>query len=379
MSKRDDLEVRIVDAIYRGACDSAEMGRSVELIAEYFDSPAVVLGELDRTQPQGGFTVGVRACDEQFIARYGPYAELDPAPKAYAALAVGTAAVTNQLFSESFRRRHIFVNEFLVPHGIDGTLGSPLLSAGGRFAMIGVFQREARRSYDHHDIARLERLTPHLTRALQIRRLLLQSEARGKTLEAIVDRNETAMIGLGGDGLALFVNSSVRKIAAAHDGIGIDRQGRLVAADRSVATRLAALQADVALGGAGGLVSIPRPSGRAPYVVLVSPLPSGDDLFPKSRNGVLFAIHDPAGRKPPTEQRIAELLRIPPGAAKVLQAILEGRDLREFAERADISMNTVRFHLKTAFALTGTHRQADLVRIALSALNDLGPYFPDSK
>jgi hypothetical protein len=245
--------------------------------------------------------------------------------------------------------------------------------------MIGIFQSAHCRNYDDDDIACLERLTPHLTRALQIRRLFLQNQARGKALESIVDRNETAMIGLHGDGPALFVNGTARALAAAHDGLGLDRQGRLVAADRAAAMRLAALQADVARGGAGGLVRIPRPSGRLPYVVLVSPLPSGDDLFPNSLGGVLFAIHDPARRKTPTERRIAELLHIPVGAAKVVQAILKGVDLKDYADRAGISMNTVRFHLKTAFARTGTRSQAELVRIALLALNDLGPYFADRK
>jgi DNA-binding CsgD family transcriptional regulator len=38
-------------------------------------------------------------------------------------------------------------------------------------------------------------------------------------------------------------------------------------------------------------------------------------------------------------------------------------------------MNTVKFHLKTAFEPTGTRRQTYLVRRALLILNDLGPYF----
>jgi DNA-binding CsgD family transcriptional regulator len=37
-------------------------------------------------------------------------------------------------------------------------------------------------------------------------------------------------------------------------------------------------------------------------------------------------------------------------------------------------MNTVRFHLKTAYARTGVHRQADLVRLVIAALRDLGDH-----
>jgi DNA-binding CsgD family transcriptional regulator len=377
MSGSADAEAKIIDAIYRGACDSVELSRAIALIAEYFESPGVLLGELDQAQPERQFAIGARTIDQEYFARYAEHAELDPAPRAFAALAVGTASITDRIFSESFLRRNVFLNEFLVPRGVDGALACPLLSESGRFALIAVQQGVNRRSYDDDDIARVERLAPHLTRALQLRRLFLQSEQRSKVLESIVDRNKTGMVGLRGDGPALFVNRAARAVAAARDGLGLDRQGRLVAADRAAATRLVALQADVARGGAGGLVRIPRPSGHMPYVVLVSPLPSGDDLFPNSRGGVLFAIHDPAHRATSTERRIAQLLHIPRGAARVVQAILAGQDLKDYADRAGISMNTVRFHLKNAFAGTDTHSQAELVRVALSALNALEPHFPD--
>jgi regulatory LuxR family protein len=376
MSGKPELEAKIVEAIYRGACEPSELKRALELIAGYFDSSGVVLGELDAAHPKDQFVVAANGGDDQYFENYQAYAEFDPAPRAWMAQPAGKAALTDRIFSREQRQSFVFLNEFLRPRGIDGSLGSSLFSDRGRFAMVAVLQ-DVGHNYGDDDIARLERLTPHLARALQIRRLFLQSEARGKVLESIVDRNETGVVGLRGEGAALFVNRAAHAVATARDGIRLNRDGRLVLGDRAAATRLAALQADVANGGAGGLVRISRPSGRKPYIVLVSPLPSGDDLFTNSRGGVLFAIHDPTHRKAPGEQRIAELLHIPLGAAKVLQAILEGMELKEYADRAGISMNTVRFHLKSAFALTGARSQAELVRNAMSALNDLGPYFSD--
>ena len=379
MSESPGPEAKIIDAIYRGACDSTELARALELIAEHFDSPGVVVGELDQARPNSPFVVGVRTFNQEYFLDYAEYAEFDPAPRAVAAMAVGTAEITSRIFSDHVRRTNIFLNEFFVPRGVDGTLASPLLSSGGRFALIGVFQSINRRRYGDDDIARLERLTPHLTRSLQIRHLFLQSETRAKVLESIAGRNTTAMIALNGGGPALFVNDAARALAAARDGIALDRHGRLVVADRAAATRLAALYADVERGGPGGIVRIARPSHRQPYVALVSPLPAGDGLFPNSTGGVLFAIHDPARRSMPSEQLIAQLLHIPPGAAKVVQALLEGVELKDYADRAGISMNTVKFHLKTAFARTETRSQADLVRVAQSALHELGPYFSERK
>lgn len=370
-----DSEQKIVDAVYRGACDPVELRRAIELIGQYFDSSGVVFGELDHAAPEVQFTLGVRAVDQAFLADYLAYSQLDPAPRAFSALSVGTASTSDRVFSQELLRTDVFLNEFLRPRGVDASLASPLLATGGRIAIVAVLQGTNRSRYEDEAIARLERLTPHLTRALQIRRLFLRSELRSQALEATVNRNTAGMIGLAREGPALFINDAARAIARARDGISLDRHGRLVVADRTAARRIAALEADVARGGAGGIARIQRSSGRSPYIVLVSPLPTGDDIVPQTRGGVLFAIHDPSRRLASAVQQIAHLLHVPLGAAKIVDAILQGIELKDYADREAISMNTVKFHLKTAFDRTGSRSQTDLIRRALLALNDLGPYF----
>ena len=235
--------------------------------------------------------------DAQEFVRYGQYAHLDPMPRAYAAMATGAVTTSNRVVPEG-KHRSVFVNEYLRPlERYQKHLDARCWQADGRFAALSILQGTKQNSYDDDDIARLERLAPHLTRALQIRRFFLQSEARGNALESIVDRNETGMVGLHGGGPALFVNGAARAVAAAHDGIGLDRRGRLLVDDRVAATRLATLHADVCAAVQAAWFEFQRPSGRLPYILLVSQLPSGEDLFPNSRGGVLFAIHDPARRK----------------------------------------------------------------------------------
>jgi hypothetical protein len=372
-----DLEQKIIDAVYRGACDQTGLERAIELIAQYFDSGGAVLAEFDYAAPEAQLTIGARTIDNTFFVNYADYAAFDPAPRAFAAMPVETVSTTDRMFSRETLRADVFLNEFLLPRDVDAAVGGPLLSAGGRFALVAVHQATNRRRFGDDDIARLERLTPHLTRALQIRRLFLQSEWRGRVLESIINRSRTGMIGLSGDGPALFVNAAAQAVAAARDGIGLDRDGHLVISDRTAAKRLTALETDVARGGAGGLMRIPRLSGRVSYVVLVSPLPSGDEVLPKARSGILIAIHDPSRRMASAAQRIAHILHVPPGAAKVVEAMLEGIELKDYAGRAGVSMNTIKFHLKTTFARTESRNQADLVRKAMMALSDLGPYFSE--
>jgi hypothetical protein len=376
-----ELEAKIVDAIYRGACDAEELSRAVAMIGRYFSSAAVSLALVDLSQKQinrnnaeGQLLLSWGVVGPAELDRYQEYAALDPIPPLFIKIAPGTITTSDRILPRD--DGSIFRNEYLAPLGIDENLGGPLFRANGRCAAISVLKGIHQDDFGDNDIARLARLAPHVTRALQLRRLFLQSEARGKTLDLIVDRNETGLIGLGNDGTSIFVNAAARATAAARDGLAVDRFGKLVAADRAAATRLASLQSDVVRGGAGGVAIVPRPSGLPPYAVLVSPLPARDDLFPP---GLLLAIHDPTRRPTATADRIAQLLHVPPGAARLVQALLEGLDLKEYADRAGISINTVRSHLKVAFARTETRSQADLMRRTLSVLNDLGPYFAKAK
>src|SRR5262249_58166962 len=121
--------------------------------------------------------------------------------------------------------------------------------------------------------------------------------------------------------------------------------------------------AEVAAGGAGGLVRVPRPNGGA-HAVMVAPLflDGRLDNGRRQSRGTLFVIHDPLGRLPPAPQLIAELFRLPLGSATLLAALAAGEELTDYAMRAGIPMNTVRFHLTTAYAPNGTRRPPPLLR-----------------
>ena len=84
--------------------------------------------------------------------------------------------------------------------------------------------------------------------------------------------------------------------------------------------------------------------------------------------------YDCIGSQDPAQMRLAQ-------NDKMVQALAPDRADQpissQISRSADISMNTVRFHLKNAFAGTDTHSQAELMRVALSALNALETHFGD--
>jgi DNA-binding CsgD family transcriptional regulator len=48
--------------------------------------------------------------------------------------------------------------------------------------------------------------------------------------------------------------------------------------------------------------------------------------------------------------------------------LASGMTILEAGEALDVSANTARTHLRSLFAKTGTHRQAELVRLATTTL-----------
>jgi PAS domain-containing protein len=287
----------------------------------------------------------------------------------------GTAIPTFRLLPEETKRPGLFFSEFFRPLGLEECLGGTLATTNGRFAMVGLHRAPDRRSFDDGDIAKLERLMPHMWRALQLRRSFLSLDRRYAALADACDRTAAGYVGIDHEGRALFANEAARRMTASEDGLALDRNGRLYAVHRAANQRLTELARDVVGGGAGGIVRVNRPDGKPAFVVMVAPLFLGGGLDGgRQPRGTLFAIHDPLLRLPPPPQFIAELFRLPTGAANLLAALAAAEELGDYAERIGISMNTVRFHLKTAYARTGVHRQSELVRLITAALRDLADH-----
>ena len=142
--------------------------------------------------------------------------------------------------------------------------------------------------------------------------------------------------------------------------------GRLRAADRGSQRRLAEL---IAGGGAEpeGVVRIPRPSGKPPYLLLRVPVP-------EDRTGVrdvrrpcsALVLHDPTAGSSCNTVVLRQLYGLTPAELKVAEGLLDIGSPAEIAARLGRSENTVRTQIKAVFGKTGTRRQAELVKLLLS-------------
>lgn len=367
-----DTETRFLDALYRGVLDGTEFARGLSLIQEMFRCRAAALVSVDAQAPRNSIALASGVFADQIDLFNSQFAAIDPAPAMFARMPVGTALSTDRMMSPEILNGP-FVNEFLRPAGVVETLGGNLSSSQARFQLIGLQRGDDRPQFDDDDIIRLERLMPHVVRAMQLRRAFIDVRSEAMDLRALVDQLSVGVVLLGPDGGALFVNAAMRAVAQRADGLSLDRAGRPLPVNHATRQRLALLLDNVAKGGSGGLLTVPRADTPRDYVVLVAPLPSllaGTDLNVEERDGAVILAHDPDQRTRDTTDILQEGLHLPRAAAKLVAALAADGDLKSFAERESVTIHTARFHLRTAFARTGTRTQTDLVRMAVRLLRD---------
>lgn len=368
-------QLGLIEAFYRGVTDTAAFRDAMNRFADAFGARASALLSFDASVPKSDVSVVTGDFEGDVLARYQrDYMPFDPAPQAFSRLPIGRASSTDRMFTADEKRRSVFLNELFEPAGFVETLGGATRSAGGRFEMFGLQRGKDRAVFDKDDDRAAENIIPHMARALQVRRLLLAQDVLVANLERTLDRATAGIAILDPAGRLVFANKTAQAICQAADGLSFDRSGRLVAADAVARRSIDAQIAGVAAGESGGIVPVPRPSGRRAYAVLVAPLTAelSDQLLDATRSGAMLVVHDPElGLGAPVEA-LQKGLGLPRGAAELSLALAAGHDLKSFAEARGVTIHTARFHLRIALERTEANSQAGLVRLVVRFLSDMG-------
>ena len=366
----------LLAALYDGVVEDSALDRALNMLAEQFHCPSACLLSFDAVVPQADIlaAVGVFGKPEVQRAYNSEWVALDPAGPAFAALRSGSVGATNMMFETEFLRSCVFFQEFFREVGLEECLGGNLSSRNGHFALIGLQRGNDRRAFSRREIQALEGITPHVGRALQLRRTFVRLDTKINSLTQTIDRLAAGIIVLGNEGGEIHVNRAARAIAARNDGLWLDRNGTPHALEQEAERRLLELCADVRAGGAGGIVRVPRREQARAYAVLAAPLPLATAIAGREQAApsLLVVIHDPDAHATAPAESIAAIFALPVATARLIAALNEGVDAKIYAEQQGITMDAVKFHLKTAFAKTGLRSQTRLLQAVARALAELG-------
>ena len=305
------------------------------------------------------------------------YAARDVRRPRIQALPAHTVYVGQDLVPDLELGRSEFYNDFLRPQGLFHALGAVALKDDeGRIGVLRVMRPRAR-PFREEERSFLRLVLPYLARALELFQRLAALQAERDASAELLDGFAGGIVLLDRECRVLLANRYAESLLAAADGL-VSVHGTLVASAPQDGVLLRHLIAAVASrdprrpAAAGGALVVRRPSGRMPYQVLVSPLAAPWLATAPRQAAVALFVNDPQQGAGADETVVCRYLGLTPAEGRVVLALARGLSLAEIARESSVSLNTVRTHVKRSLAKARVRRQADLVRLVLSAPSGLG-------
>ncbi len=372
---RDDAVFSLIGRLYDAATDTDKWGAFLTELVTLFDASACHLTHYDFQEQRMTFSIhaGLDHMSAALWKRYEALLPEDPRMPAYAKY-LGKPQSCRMTVDEQTLHASRFYREVLVPARIEYSLGIKLDGDDNGGTGLAIFRDDRSSPFDHADCDLLGIIIPHLKRALEIhKRFALLDFGQRMALEAL-DRIATGIVLLEEDGVVKFANRLARDIAGSADGFRIVGDS-VMFADHGIQTEvIAAARGAIASARAGRVLpgiafAIPRPSGAAPYALMVSTLWGSHLRFDlgllDDPIAVLF-LSDPERPQEAPAELLQRLYGLTPAEARVLESLVAGHNLKGVAAALGVAYETVRFHMKSIFDKTDTRRQIDVVKLVLS-------------
>jgi DNA-binding CsgD family transcriptional regulator/PAS domain-containing protein len=295
--------------------------------------------------------------------------ELNPLFPAFRRTRPGLAVADWMVLPKQNLMRSAFYNEWSSPQDRHTYLGL-VTSAGPQAVGAIMFCRDPRRGdFAHDEVALLQALSPQLVRAVGLSRHLGAVEGKRQLNDALLDVAARPVIVVEPDGRIVQANEAAWRILDAADGLLVrgDRLAAARPADTSAVRRRIRATAERDLA-ACEAIAVVRRSGALPYSVAMTPIPI--DAVGLDRGRVLVAVFvgDPNAIPPDMARALQTTYGLTPAEASLVELLAhETPSLVEAADRLGVSQTTVKTHLRHCYHKTGTRRQTELMRLALSS------------
>lgn len=283
---------------------------------------------------------------------------------------------------DALRRTPMYEQVFRPMHG--GVAAMFTWREAGALFVVNVC-RDAERgaTFSDPDVALLQKALPHLRNAVRIRDQLAQSAQMRREAHEALEAISTGVLVLDAMGRIRFANRAARSIVADDDTLRMTG-GRLQAIEQTRDVHLQIMlraAATIPLGGwrhpqrrsrtspelGSSRMVIERTSPRRPLHLTALPatrMLSRDDV---SEGSVVVLIDDPDREVAVRTESLAAAHDLTARERDVVCGLVRGFPLDAVAATLGVTVGTARQYLKSVFAKTGVHRQAELVERVLRA------------
>jgi DNA-binding CsgD family transcriptional regulator len=367
----DIAQTEVIDLIYQAVTDPGAWREVLRRLQRIFLAEVVLLARHDVVAGKGacihqiGMDPGLAGRYESEFAGKNPWMQAEKLYQGHSVVAGEEVLLNADLVKTEF------YEHYLRPQRLLHRLCGVVCRQGPEFWYLSAARRPNQPVFGDGDRRGLALLLPHLERALGLSWAFAHERSARRALLDVLDQLPTAIAVVDAQAHPVMMNAAAEAILAMADGMLVSGR-RLETLWHAERGRLAQLIASACAGangaaaGAGGHLTVTRPSGLRPFLVVVSSLPrSFCDRSGRQTPVAAVIIKDPQAEphaSAESRREIATLYDLTRAEERLLDLILDGLGLFEAAEHLGVSRNTARTHMKRIYAKTGTSRQAELVR-----------------
>jgi DNA-binding CsgD family transcriptional regulator len=267
-------------------------------------------------------------------------------------------------FSEAEFQMSDFYKHWVQPQGLRDTINTPYLQRSTMVGMLSIPCYNTREPYGDAEAALIERITPHVRRAVMINDMTDKGNLATTLYRQVLDVLTVAVFVVGLGRRLVFTNASGDSMLSnggvfslSHGSLQAKRVAGLPSALDDAIDR--ALKGDVAIGISGIGVPLIDDSGErlAAYVLPIA----GKDVRGAMGQGHCAVFIARRGEQQPMAIEILRtMFDLTAAEARIATLIAKGDGPQAIAESLGIKVNTVRSHLQHAYAKTGTPDQTGL-------------------
>ncbi len=365
----------LVGLLYESALDERLWPGMAAKLAQAFDAPSAVL-KIDHHQQASADILQVTdnfaiATSDPAWAEHWHRHDLWVQETAWRKL---TGAVTSQSLMPDAKLMHTdFYNEWLRPLMIHTGVGALVPMGADGTGVIGVHRPSGSAHFDQHDANKLNALIPHIQQALRLRQHLHSAQSNMLALDQALEAARLAIVALDHEARLLFANALAEAILQADGPLQVTA-GRVRArraTDDAELQHLIKINSQQKPGGQQGGAMRVGQGGPTPLTLSFVPLRArAHELSTLAPATLLLirSIHTPAETGAET---LKQLFALTPSEARVAMALAQGHGLEDIATLTRTGLGTVRTHLKSAMAKTGTRRQSQLVALVWHSVGPL--------
>jgi DNA-binding CsgD family transcriptional regulator/PAS domain-containing protein len=370
----ESVLLRLIASIYDAAGDPQLWPVFLERFAEAVGGAATLMFLYDVKGHNGNVAATVRL-DPEDLRKYGEhYIQVDQWGIQGAHLITTGNVVSGQMLCPDRVLEHSeFYNDFLRPldafHEFCGVIRKERLVA----SLISSLRPRRAGPFGEEETRVLLALMPHLQRAHQFHQRIVGLQRKADSAAEALDRLRMGFLVVDAAGRILTLNRVAAAILEQNDGLRISRE-TLHAGRAKEANRLRGLILEAAATASGhgfesgGMMTVPRPSQRRAFEILVAPLRQGVLPPVQRQQAAAIFLVDPENQPEPNDQALIRLFGLTPAEARLAKLLIQGKSLKLAAEEFCLSPNTVRSQLQRVFDKTGATRQGELVSLFWKSL-----------